>query len=263
LKKCGDKFPREQIFDFKKMTLIFWGRAQGGCPENWEIAMTIAHYRFVFIQYTVMAYTKNAIQARATYTKKLRFYLENSRLNAIATRFIMASVTAYFDGYDAPDLDDIVPDASDLLRVAALHQEEIGWDQWLKGRIAKAWGAIYERDLARTDHNLYRQTPDRWAKQIIAALGFEFVLQCWSIRNEAEHGTREDSVVRKKEKLITKIMWLKEKIQVFPNRYLATMTKEDLQTVPLDNLVMTESQIDILIRASKWKACVPMDTEIE
>jgi hypothetical protein len=68
---------------------------------------------------------------------------------------------------------------------------------------------------------------------------------------------------RKKSKLIDKIMWQKEKITYFPNRYLERLTWEDLQDLPLDNLLMTDCQIDILLRASKKKTCVPRDTEIE
>jgi hypothetical protein len=84
-----------------------------------------------------------------------------------------------------------------------------------------------------------------------------------SSRNEIEHGTDQDSITKKKEKLVTKILWQKEKISFFPNRYLEKITRDDLQNFPLDNLLMTESQMDILVRASTRKTCVPRDTEIE
>jgi hypothetical protein len=49
-------------------------------------------------------------------------------------------------------------------------------------------------------------------------------------------------------------MWQKEKIGYFPNHYLSTVTEEQLNCLPLDNIIMTESQIKLLIRASGLKA---------
>jgi hypothetical protein len=174
---------------------------------------------------------------------------------------IVSSVSAYLHGYDAPDIDEIVPHASDMLRQACQAQEDIGWDQWIKGRVARTWGAVYESDLATTDHNLWYATPERWMKQIIK-MSLEFVLECWSIRNQIEHGT-DDTSLQKKSKLIEKIMWQKNKVTYFPNRYLERLTREELQDLPLDNLMMTDCQLDILVCASKKKTCVPRDTEIE
>jgi hypothetical protein len=172
------------------------------------------------------------------------------------------SIEAFFEGYDSPNLQDIVHDPSDLLIRAFQEQEEIGWDQWMKGRLSKTWGIIYGVDLSHINHNIPHQTPDRWGKKLVATT-FNFVLECWICRIEAEHGLNDDPIRTKKDKLIAKIMWQKDKIKFFPNRYLRNLKKEDLHDLPMDNLIMTESQMEISIRASKWKVGVPRDTEIE
>jgi hypothetical protein len=222
-----------------------------GHVENWNIRTIIK-----------CGTCPQRIDLRSKYIRNLRYYLENSRLHDTAINVITTSIGCYFDGYDVPELQEMAPEANELLIRAFEDQEAIGWDQWFKGRLAKSWGAVYEFDLAHLDHRIPLQTPQKWVKTIITDI-FEFDLQSWSIRNDIEHGVNEDPLARRKEKIITKIMWQKDKIDYFPNRYLENLNMEDLQTLPLDNLIMTECQFDILIRASKRKTCVPRDTEIE
>jgi hypothetical protein len=199
---------------------------------------------------------------RVEYIKKLRHYLENSRLNDTATNVIIMSVSAYLDGYDPPDIEEFDPHVSLELRQAFVDQENIGWDQWMKGWIAKSWVGVYEIDLLSKDHQIPHQTTKKWATQIISQT-FEFVLNNWKTRNEIKHSTNDTPIAREKEKLTNKIMWQKAKVEYFPNNYLASLTREALLELPIENLKMTDSQIQILVRASKRKTCVLRDTEIE
>ena len=48
-------------------------------------------------------------------------------------------------------------------------------------------------------------------------------------------------------------MWQKEQIQYFPNHYLANVKEEHLQSLPIDNIMMTERQLKLLIQASSFK----------
>ena len=98
---------------------------------------------------------------------------------------------------------------------------------------------------------MFHQTPERWGSNIISLM-WRFVLDSWSIRNNIEHGMDTDPIQVRKMKLIKKIMWQKEKIGYFPNQ--STVTEEQLNCLPLDNIIMTESQIKLLIRASGLKA---------
>jgi predicted RNA-binding Zn-ribbon protein involved in translation (DUF1610 family) len=117
---------------------------------------------------------------RVKYLKDLRYYLENSRLKPTTARVIVQCVQAHLEGYDSPDIEDMAPDASSLLIQAIEEQEEIGWDQWFKGRLSKKWGEIYDIDLCTINHNLRHQTSQRWATNLIKDI-FKFVLEFWSV----------------------------------------------------------------------------------
>jgi hypothetical protein len=199
---------------------------------------------------------------RNKYIQKLRSYLENSRVNEITARVIVSSVGAYLAGYDAPELEDFTTDPSPLLVRAMAEQDDIGWGQWFKGRISKTWEQLYAIDLATTDHQLRHQTPEKWGKTLIFDV-FQFVLSTWTTRNEIEHGTNSDPLAVKKQKLVNKIMWMRQKVQFVPSRYLRNLKEEELIKLPIDNLLMTESQLEMLVRASKRKTGVPRDTSIE
>jgi hypothetical protein len=199
---------------------------------------------------------------RKKYLQDLRFYLENSRLNYTTTRVIVMSLSANLEGYDPLDLEEMAPDASELLRLAFEEQDEIGWSQWFKGRLSSKWGEIYAQDLSNTNHSILHQTSEKWGKKLIYD-AFQFVLSAWTIRNDIEHGSNDDPMATKKSKIVAKILWQKERIDYFPNRYLENLSEDDLLKLPMDNLVMTERQIEILVCASKRKACVPRDTSVE
>jgi hypothetical protein len=99
------------------------------------------------------------------------------------------------------ELNDMVPDAGIMLQNAYSAQEDIGWNEWFRGRISKKWKDLYEYDLQHTNHNMQHQTPEKWAVQIIL-LTWKFVLESWSIRNSIEHGLDSDPLLVRKQKLI-------------------------------------------------------------
>lgn len=181
-----------------------------------------------------------------------RMYLGNTHTNSNTTRVIIEGLTAFLEARDMLDIHEIVPEASVMLQKAYSVQEDIGWEEWYKGRISIQWRNLYEHDLQTSNHNMSHQTPERWATNLIL-ITWRFFLDSWSIRNDIEHGLDTDPLQVKKQKLIRKIMWQKEQIQYFPTSYLATMKEEQLHNLPLENLMMTESQFTLLIRASCLK----------
>jgi hypothetical protein len=199
---------------------------------------------------------------RNRYLQELQSYLENTWTSRDAICVIISCASAYLVGYDAPDLHELVPDASPNLVAAYQDQEEIGWDQWFKGCLATLWHDMYVSSLCGVDHQIPHQTLERWAKHIISRT-LEFVLQAWDIRNQIEHGTNDNPMATRKEKLIRKIVYQKERIGYFPNRYLEQITAESLQGLPIDNLVMTASQIEVLMRASKNNSEEPIPSDRE
>jgi hypothetical protein len=64
-------------------------------------------------------------------------------------------------------------------------QEKIGWNQLLKGRIAKQW--IQYQKAAMGDTESKRKNAMTWATEMISTI-FEYWLKLWKLRNEDRHG---------------------------------------------------------------------------
>jgi hypothetical protein len=171
--------------------------------------------------------------------------------NQSTIRAIMAVILSFFAAEDPPEINDIWPDAPQLLNAAYVAQE-IWWNKWFKGRVSKPWQNLYDYDLQTTSHSMNHQTPEKWASRIIE-MTWQFVLDSWTINNNSEHGVYSNPLEVRKQKIIQKIIWQKDHIDHFPNNYLATITEEHLQGHPFDFIMMTDSQIQILICASCTK----------
>jgi hypothetical protein len=55
-----------------------------------------------------------------------------------------------------PNIEDIPPEASELLKEAMKTQENIGWYQWFRGRIFIQCRELYNHDIAYPPFPLYR-----------------------------------------------------------------------------------------------------------
>jgi hypothetical protein len=191
--------------------------------------------------------------ARRQYMVDLRNYLEQTYLSPTTIHVICSSLSAYLDGHETPTEPSLGLQHNTIIGLAFRDQCIIGWDQWLKGKLSKTWKTVYEQDIRQnilhTANHPRVVAAHIWATNIIYKT-WEFVRQCWQIRNDNEHGTHTEPIVTQKEKLIKKILWSKTKITYFPNNYLRNLTAETLRGQPLNNLKMTDSQLLMLIRAN-------------
>ena len=87
---------------------------------------------------------------------------------------------------DIPAIDDTIGRATHL---AYFEQEQLGWEQALRGRLSKKWGEAqhsYYNERYETSH----MTGEAWTTKVITAL-WEYALAIWKERNEAYHGADE------------------------------------------------------------------------
>jgi hypothetical protein len=91
----------------------------------------------------------------------------------------------------------LVPDATTVLKKANQEQKLIGWEQWIKGKIATTWGTLQNHDIKTTDTGIRLNSAKKWSKELIL-LSWEFTHNCWLVRNECEHDTNGDPETRKK-----------------------------------------------------------------
>jgi hypothetical protein len=191
--------------------------------------------------------------ARKQYLVDLRSYFEQTYVSPTTTHVILSSVSAYINGHAPPTLQFFGLENTTSLALAFVEQSNIGWDQWFKGKLSKKWKDVYEHDLhhgiLQTNNHPRVIAAEVWATNIIYRT-WEYVRNSWQIRNDSEHGNNTDPIATQKEKLIVKILWCKTKITYFPNNYLRTLTAETLRGQPLNNLKMTDSQFQMLIRTN-------------
>lgn len=87
-----------------------------------------------------------------------------------------------------------------LTHIAYFEQEQLGWEQALRGRLSKKWGEAqdqYYKD--RFPNNLH--TGSTWTTKVISAL-WEYSKDIWMERNAAYHGVdAEDAKVKRSDDL--------------------------------------------------------------
>jgi ribonuclease HI len=114
---------------------------------------------------------EHRIIARRQYLVTLNSYLEQSHLTQDTVRIISSCVTAYLNKAAIPTTQMLQIQDNTVLHLAYIDQSKIGWDQWLKGKMAKAWKAVYLHDIRL--HVDQPGTPHRvptapiWATKII------------------------------------------------------------------------------------------------
>jgi hypothetical protein len=60
-----------------------------------------------------------------------------------------------------------------------MQPKNIGWDQWIYGRMTKEWGIIQNHDIKSKDSGTKFNTSKKWAKTIIL-LSWNFAYDIWS-----------------------------------------------------------------------------------
>jgi hypothetical protein len=75
----------------------------------------------------------------------------------------------------------------DQLQCAFTAQASIGWDQFFRGRIAKAWRTPIDTFYKLRKPGEY-YTSDHWMRSVITAL-WQFSIHIWKQRNTELHGT--------------------------------------------------------------------------
>jgi Zn finger protein HypA/HybF involved in hydrogenase expression len=153
---------------------------------------------------------------RKNYIQALRRHLETTSTNNTTIRCIMFYLNAWLCQINPPGINEIAPDASETLIEAINHQNNIGWDQWMYGRISIHWGELYNHDRKNKmlpSHKTEKLsiTSTSWGKSI-NIITWNFLIAFWCCRNNSEHQSNHDLVKRKKEKIIEKIMWLKSQL---------------------------------------------------
>jgi hypothetical protein len=69
--------------------------------------------------------------------------------NTTTIRTITTMLNTWLNETEPPELYEIAPEASEHLKQALIDQQNIGWDQWFRGRISIKWGELYNHDILK------------------------------------------------------------------------------------------------------------------
>jgi hypothetical protein len=93
---------------------------------------------------------------------------------------------------------------------AIKQQNNIGWDHFVRGRIAIEWGALINRQLKEKKIPSEEMDAETWGAKMIS-INWKYVLEMWKLRNDEEHGTDAETIEKKKkERLMAEILHLQE-----------------------------------------------------
>ena len=100
-------------------------------------------------------------------------------------------------------------------------QDNIGWDQFVRGRIAIEWGHTINNHLQSINNDIY--TAEKWATELIK-INFKHVLLLWETRNKEEHGQSVEEIeIKKTQRLLQEVRYILEcskKWRINDQRYL-------------------------------------------
>ena len=78
-------------------------------------------------------------------------------------------------------------DTSDaLLRKAAEDQDNIGWTEFLEGKISRTWGKLFKHRMGQTIQARPHATVRKWRRELVEHL-LHFTHELWITRNSIVH----------------------------------------------------------------------------
>jgi hypothetical protein len=191
---------------------------------------------------------------RERFKRDFHIFLVNSTTNSDLARVLSFTVNAWISNRPIPKLQDLVPDASYVLKQVFDFQHSIGWEQFFKGRLHISWGEMYNFDTTKPlDPSQRRMDADTWGSKLVQ-LVWTFVLDMWFARNASEHNLDNHGAAIKKDKLAHHITWIREKIPSTVAHPYQMITHAELLLLPSNNLSMMLDQLITLYQKHRLNA---------
>jgi hypothetical protein len=190
---------------------------------------------------------------RKNYLGNLRSLLEHNGISESVSRVMISNLSSWFNNTPYIPLPQLLDQDEESVIKAATEQMEIGWEHWFYGRIARSWGEITTSTVTNNNN-----CPEKWGKEIIL-LTWEFVVDAWIARNQAEYSKEGDGQKRQKDKLISQILWYqKNNIRNNGTSMYNEINEETLRHQPIDNLQMMITQMKIIGGRESFLSVTPV-----
>jgi hypothetical protein len=130
-----------------------------------------------------------------SFIESMREMCDKQKVKVHVTNTILAHIRAWGENSNRPAL----PTNNTPLRRALIEQNEIGWDNCMRGWISSKFQSIVNQDKANP---LSRYELMKWTTQVVK-LTWQHELSQWKARNEAVHGeTKEEQYQKVRERLL-------------------------------------------------------------
>jgi hypothetical protein len=104
---------------------------------------------------------------------------------------ILPGIQNWLDKKPTPSLQTLVTDPSQALQRAFSTQSTIGWNHFIRGRLASNWTALIRHQLSLKNIDSKHMTAASWNKKVIG-INYQYILKLWTCRNKREHGSEPD-----------------------------------------------------------------------
>jgi hypothetical protein len=168
----------------------------------------------------------------------------NTNTNTTLTRVISSTINAWLNNAPLPKLLDLAPDASTTLKKAYAFQQNIGWENFFKGRWDIAWGEMYNYE--KTRHNSFDisrpMDAETWGSKLLDLI-WSFVIDMWLARNLSEHNLDNKGTDISKRKIIEQLTWVRDKIPANISHPYKAINQDKLMKLPVSNLSIMCDQL--------------------
>jgi RNase H len=187
-------------------------------------------------------------QLRDKFKKDLLRLLVNTNTDTAITRALTSIINAWLNEVPIPNIETVVPDASETLKQAVKFQKDIGIENIFKGRLHIAWGEMYNHSHSTGPPSDNRKLlAESWGMKIVTLI-WDFVLEMWFSRNETEHNLESNTVEIQKRKLVEQIIWIREKIDKRVSHPYTEIQEAELRKLPTNNLAIMVDQIQNIFK---------------
>lgn len=147
---------------------------------------------------------------RTEWTVEIMDYLSQEHTPASVKTAILAALMCWLDGTEVPPVQSIVPNATEALQQAYQSQNDIGWDNLLRGKLSHCWADIITQHLRGHPNVNKTLAAVKWASDLLLVL-WHGILRIWEERNREAHGTDcKTKQSREKSHLLEEAEYLKQ-----------------------------------------------------
>ena len=149
--------------------------------------------------------SKRREEIRAEWLQEVETFLLNENTPILVKHAIYDNLELWLEPSTISTNEYIYP--SNILK-ALNHQQDIGWDQFIRGRISIEWGHIINEFMSTSDKKDFKA--ETWGANLLS-INWKYIIKIWAVRCDDIHGrTNNEANIINKQKMIEEIAYIQE-----------------------------------------------------